>query len=271
MSTADTRVSVLGLGNLGLAMAERLVEAGFPVTGYDVVPAARTHAAERGIQVEDSAAAAAVDADVVCLAVGTAAQVRECLDSLAESSAVHLVHATIAPADMVALGGDVLDAPVSGGPDRARSGSLAVMVGGAADLVERARPVLDSLGRTLLTGDVGSAQVTKLVGQIVFMTTQGALLEGERLATSYGVAWPDALAALGEGTADSWAVRNWGFFDEVAADYDRSGLDPGMRPWAKDLATALSLAADHEIDLPLTSAAARHVPPAIDTHARPDP
>lgn len=271
MTSVPTQVGVIGLGNLGLAMAERLVDVGFAVKGHDVAPEASERAAGRGVTVEDSVAAAAADADVVCLAVGTAAQVRQCLDALTTSSAVCLVHATIAPADMVALGTDVIDAPVSGGPDRARSGSLAVMVGGRQGLIGRARPVLDALGQTLITGEVGSAQVTKLIGQMVFMTTQGALLEGERLATSHGVAWVDVLAALEAGTADCWAARNWGFFDDVASDYDRSGLEPAGRPWAKDLATALAVAADQNVDLPLTAAAARHVPPAIDAHARTDP
>jgi len=263
-----TRVAVVGLGNLGLALAQRLHETGHAVVGWDISPDARALAADHGVPVGSSADAAAVDAEVVCVAVGTASQVRASLSELEGSSAVFLIHATLAPSDVVALGPGVVDAPVSGGPDRARSGNLAVMIGGEAGLVARARPVLDDLGRVLVTGGLGSAQVTKLVGQMVFMTTQGALLEGERLAASYDVAWPDVLAALGEGTADCWAARNWGFFDDVAADYDRSGLEPRARPWSKDLETALAVAQDHGLDLPLTAAAALHVPQSIDAHAR---
>jgi 3-hydroxyisobutyrate dehydrogenase len=267
----SARVAVVGLGNLGLSMAERLRDSGFDVVGHDVSDDAAGRARARGLSTEDDLARCVADAEVVCLAVGTAEQVRTCLAAVPGDDRPVLVHSTLPPGEVRELGRDrpgLVDAPVSGGADRARAGDLAVMVGGQDPALARARPVLDALGTVLLTGEVGSAQAVKQVCQVVFMTTQGALLEGNRLAAAQDVSWDVVLEAVRAGTADCWAARNWGFFDRTAADYDRSGLAEADRPWAKDLRAALATGRAHGVGLPLVEAAARTVPAAIDDHAR---
>jgi 3-hydroxyisobutyrate dehydrogenase-like beta-hydroxyacid dehydrogenase len=167
------------------------------------------------------------------------------------------IHSTVSPevcrrlAERAAERGvGVLDAPVSGLPVRARTGELAIFVGGAADDLERARPGLAAMGRSvLLVGPVGSGQLVKILNNLVSLSTVAAIVEALRLAGTHGVAGKDLLAALGLASADSFTLRHWSFFEG-------EWLEPGPDAVAGLVAKDLGLVSTLDTGEPATMAVA---------------
>lgn len=277
-----TVVGVVGVGQLGGPVARRLLSAGHEVQVYDVRDHAVAEITGAGATAVTNPSALVDQCAVVCVVVGDRAQVREAVlgaDGLAAgqpSDLAVLVLSTIGPDAVVELaraaaprGVQVVDAPVSGGPDAALAGSLTVMLGGDPDVLRRCAPVVRALGgEPRRLGGIGAGQAVKLANQVVTFATQAALLEGLALTGAYGV--PDDVVrdVLSDSLADSWCVRHWGFFDEVAAAYDASGLPAEDRPWSKDPRTAVQAAGGKDLTVPVTEAVARHAGAAIDAHAR---
>jgi hypothetical protein len=130
----------------------------------------------------------------------------------------------------------LLDAPVSGGAERALAGELTVMVGGEPGAVDRARPLLDAVGGDIRhVGPSGAGCVVKLANQLMMFSALAGVHEGLDLARAHGVDERAVLDAVATGTGDSWVVRNRGFFDDVARAYDDGGTPVRERPWSKDL------------------------------------
>jgi 3-hydroxyisobutyrate dehydrogenase len=277
-AVAAREAAVVGLGNLGMAIGAGLASSGWAVRGYDVSSGRREAAAERGVepvQVESIA-----DAPVILLVVPDEVPIRALLrdeglaDRLTED---HLVvcHSTVLPdrarelADEVeATGAGFLEVPVSGGPERAERGELTLFVSGRPEVVEAARPLLETEGADLVViGDVGAASAAKLANQLVMFSAQAALFEALRLADSYGVDEAAVLKALETATGDTWVGRNWGFFDRVAADYDEAGVPASSRPWVKDTAEIIQAGADRNLSMPLAGLIQGSIGPAIEEHA----
>lgn len=258
------RVGVIGVGNLGAAMARRLADSGFDVVIFDVNRQALDAAATRGIQPLGSPSE--ITAPVVCVVVSDADQVRSVLfgpDGLTARStgASVLLHSTVGPAaateisrECAAHGLALVDAPVSGGADAALEGRLALMIGSDDELSSDCAAVLHCLGGAAeRLGPVGAGQAVKIANQILTFTSQTALLEALSVTAALGVERQRALRVFERGLADSWAVRNWGFFDALSSEYDRTGVPAEKRPWNKDLKIALDVCRDLGLDLPVTS------------------
>lgn len=273
------KVGVVGLGNLGLAVARRLVEARAEVTGFDVDEAA-LNAAE-GVKAASSVRDLAEQTDVVLVIVSDAEQSatvvsgRDGVTSAESPPHTVVMMATIGPDAVRSLEkplGEVncalIDAPVSGGAQRALNGDLALMIGGNDEEIARCRQLLDELGQVFLLGGRGAGQSAKLANQIVFFGAHAALQEAVELTDSYGVDRTVLLEALSGGTADCWAVRNWGFFDETAQAYDAAGVEPSHRPWHKDLAKAANVARSQGLQAPVTDLIARVFGDRVDRDAR---
>ena len=102
----------------------------------------------------------------------------------------------------------VLDAPVSGGPEGARHGTLAIMVGGEPDVFARARPVLEAMGKDVtLVGPAGAGQLTKAINQVLVAISLEAVSEGIALAKKYGLNPEKVLEAVSGGAARSWVLE----------------------------------------------------------------
>jgi 3-hydroxyisobutyrate dehydrogenase len=190
------RVAFIGVGNMGWPMAARLVGAGFEVVACDAAPGrAQAFAAEAGGQAAPDAAAAARGADAVITILPTSKHVGQALEAMGDaiapgalviemSSGVPTATKGFA-ATLAARGVAMIDAPVSGGVPRARSGELAIMLGGEADQVERAKPLLQAMGTALThVGGIGAGQAMKalnnLMGAAGFLIGVEALLIGQR-------------------------------------------------------------------------------------------
>jgi 3-hydroxyisobutyrate dehydrogenase len=198
------------------------------------------------------------------------------LGALRAGAAV-VVHSTILPntartlaARAAELGVGVLDAPVSGGAERARTGSLTVMVGGDDDVLRRTRPVLDALATSVThVGPSGAGAAVKLANQLVMFAGLAAVLEALEVAAHYGASVGDTLDVMTTSTGDSWVVRNWGFFDRLRADYDTAEVDPAYRPWSKDLWDVVATARDAGVLVPVAGLLAQLVPDLVEQRARP--
>jgi 3-hydroxyisobutyrate dehydrogenase len=283
----DARIGFIGLGNLGQPMTRALLRDGWEVTVAD----SRAEKLEPCVQ--DGARAAGSPAElagcvVVALAVPDDAAVEQVLcgsdgapgllPALARDAVV-LVHSTILPDTARRLarqaaerGVGLLDAPVSGGPDRALAGELTVMVGGDAAVVRRAGPVLAAVGTDIRhVGPSGAGSAVKLANQLMMFSALAGVHEALDLARAYEVEADTVLAAVATSTGDSWVARNWGFFDNVAAAYDAGGTPVRDRPWSKDLWDVVAAARDAGVAVPVGGLLAQVLAARVEAHARDSP
>lgn len=274
MSSAHTTVGFLGLGNLGLSMALRLTQRGFDVVGCDSSEARMRSLESGGGRRGDLAAVFATS--TVCVATPDEAPIVEFLDNGPIGATTVILHSTVLPqsarslaqalsAQNVAL----VEAPVSGGPERARQGDLTLLLGGAADAVAEVDDVLDAVGsRRFHLGEVGAASATKLANQLMMFAAVDAAHEALELTGAFGVDRAAALGAISAATGDTWVGRNWGFFDAIVADYDASGTPAQERPWRKDLREFAEAAGAAGVAAPLARNLVRTVGDLIESDAR---
>jgi len=242
------QVAVIGLGAMGLAMAERLAERGEAVRGWDRDPARCRAAEAAGVAVAEEAA---TGAEVVILALPDDQAVRAVAATLQAAGmmadGVVVDTSTVAPETPRALapgfsatGLAWLDAPVSGGPHGARAGRLTMMVGGETKALARAMPALEAIAaRVVHVGASGAGAVAKLANNLLVAAHLLTAAEALRLARRAGVEAEAALAAINAASGRSAATEvnfpRWilpGRFD--------SGFTAGLM--RKDLRLALALA-----------------------------
>lgn len=196
-------VGVVGLGNIGGNAAGRLVEAGFEVGGYDIAEAARESAADRGVEIAGGTAAVADGVDIVLTSLPTPAAVETVyLDdggvlSGTDGPVAAMEISTIDPDTTAAVaaaandaGVEFVDAPVSGGPDSAAAGTLTMMIGGDADVVESppVAPVVDALStKAFHVGDTGAGHTAKLLNNVMSMGNLALAMEAVALGVERGL------------------------------------------------------------------------------------
>jgi 3-hydroxyisobutyrate dehydrogenase len=150
-------------------------------------------------------------------------------------------------------GVELVDAPVSGGSEGAQKGTLTIFCGGPADAVERARPILAAMGRTIThVGPSGSGQAVKAVNQVILAGTYLGVAEGIVLAIKAGLDVDQVVEALGGGAAQSWVLANRSG-RMLANDYPL-GFKVALH--RKDLGIALAMAREMGAELPVTDLAA---------------
>lgn len=217
-------VAFIGLGIMGAPMAANLVAAGHRVRGFSRSAGTRAAAAAAGIETPSSAVDAAEGADVLITMLPDTPDVLGVLfgegdaegivDHLAEGALV-IDMSTIEPAAAVAIasrladdGRSALDAPVSGGQAGAVEGALSIMVGGERTAFDRARPLLDVLGTTVVhVGAAGSGQSVKAANQLMVAGHLQMLAEALVFLDSQGVDLERALDVIGGGLAGSAVIQ----------------------------------------------------------------
>ena len=232
----ELRAGFCGLGTMGGAMAANVVRAGFPLTAWNRTPGRAAPLLALGAAEAASAAAVASSSDVVIICVSDTPDVETVLfgvDGIASGARPGVVVvdcSTISPVATrsfaVRLAGQgvrFIDAPVSGGAE-GRDGTLSIMVGGAVEDVERARPLLAAMGRTIThVGPVGDGQATKVVNQVIVAGTYLGVAEGLVLAIKAGLDPEKVVAALAAGQAAR------GFFENRSASIIADDYPPGFR------------------------------------------
>ncbi|MFC3108765.1 NAD(P)-dependent oxidoreductase [Undibacterium arcticum] len=252
------RIAFLGTGLMGLPMATRLIEAGYPLTVWNRTIAKTDALAQLGATVAASPAAAMHQAHVVItmLEAGAivAAVVSAALPAMARGTLL-IDMSSSRQAEAVALsellstrGVAFLDAPVSGGVQGAQAGSLAIMAGGADVDFTRAEPILRVLGRPVLVGAAGCGQLAKLCNQLIVGGTLNIVAEALLLARAGGADPAAVRAAIRGGFAESRILEVHG-----QRMLERNFVPGGqVKSQTKDMENVLLAAAAAEVRLPVT-------------------
>ncbi|WP_353713624.1 NAD(P)-dependent oxidoreductase [Arthrobacter sp. K5] len=244
-------IAFIGLGKMGTPMASRLISSGYQVRGFDLAEEARSQLAEAGGIPAENPASAVSDADAVILMLPTSAIVEsvilseEVLNLLPAKTLIIDMSSseplrTVALAEKVStLGHKFIDAPVSGGVKGAEQGTLTIMVGGAGDDVESARPLLGALGRPTHIGPTGAGHALKALNNLLSAThlwiTSEAMLVGEK----FGIDPKTMLDAFNSSSGRSGSTENkWPNF--ILPETYNSGFGLGLM--VKDMGIALTLA-----------------------------
>jgi 3-hydroxyisobutyrate dehydrogenase len=277
-------VAFLGLGNMGGPMAANLVAAGHQVHAFDLVPALKATAEDKGAKVFDSGAEAVADADVVITSLPSGAIVKACYAEVlpaAKPGTLFIDTSTISVDDArsintqaAGLGFAQLDAPVSGGVKGATAGTLAFMVGGADDAVERAKPVLEPLaGKIIHCGASGTGQAAKVCNNMVLAVQQIAVGEAFVLAEKLGLSSQSLFDVITGATGNCWAVHtNCPVPGPVPTSPANNDFRPGFATalMNKDLGLAMAAVSSTGSAAPLGSHAAEIYAKFATSHADKD-
>jgi 3-hydroxyisobutyrate dehydrogenase-like beta-hydroxyacid dehydrogenase len=266
------RVGFIGLGNMGGSMAANLLRSGFELVVFNrtraKAEALAAAAGARRARVAGSPAEVARDADVVCACLADVAASREVflgpggLIESARSGQVLIDHSTVDLGTSRACfeaararGADFLDAPVSGGPEGAAAGTLSIMAGGDAAAFERARPVLEAMGKTVLhMGASGAGTATKLINQLLVGVHSVAACEALLIGERAGVDRERLLRVL----SSAWGQSR--MLERIAPAVRERRLEPSgapLRNLLKDLGIIDRLGADLAVPLPTAREAKR--------------
>lgn len=258
-SSSPARVGFVGLGAMGAGMARNLHKQGLLAAVWNRTKSkAQLIAQETGCTVVDSTAALAPLCDVIVICVSADSDVLSVVDSLLptirrdsiviDCSTVSAATARSAAHRLRERGAFFLDAPVSGGVEGARDGTLAVMAGGDTGAFERARPVLEAMGRTVTHfGASGAGQAAKATNQIMCAGVIQAVAEAMAFAKSEELPLDKLIETLSKGAGSSW------YFVNRAPNIVRDSYPAGFRVrlHEKDLKICRAMAARHGVQLPL--------------------
>lgn len=256
------KVAFVGIGNMGWPMAARLVGAGFDVAVHDIAPGrAERFAAEVGGSAPANVEAAVRDADAVVTILPTSRHVESLLTPLIGTfaagaivvdmtSGVPSVTQSLA-ARLADAGYAMIDAPVSGGVSRAKTGELAIMTGGAAQDVQRAMPLLRQMGTTVTeVGGIGAGQAMKALNNLVsaggFLIGVEALIIGQRFGLDAGKMVDVLNASTGMNNSTQKKFRQFVLSRAFNSNF-------GLDLLAKDLGIALEVANDGGVAAPFSS------------------
>ncbi len=196
-----TKIAFIGLGNMGGPMAANLARAGHDVTATDLSIGAIDRAVEAGCQRGETVAAAVTDADVVVTMLPAGAHVRSVYTEdygvianakpgalFIDSSTIDVDSARAVIGAAAEKGLAMVDAPVSGGVAAATAGTLTFMVGGEREAFERARPLLENMGKNIFhAGDAGNGQVAKICNNMLLAISMIGTCEAFNLAEKLGL------------------------------------------------------------------------------------
>jgi 3-hydroxyisobutyrate dehydrogenase len=256
-----SKVAFVGLGRMGMPMAQRLLEAGRPVTGYDAFEPSRSRFASAAAELSS----ACRDAEVLILMLPDSAAVSDVLegggglDRLAPD-AVIVDMGSSEPTETRRLaelaehvGRHYVDAPVSGGVAGAENGTLTIMAGGEPEDVERVRPLLETLGtRILHVGPSGAGHAVKALNNLLSATHLLATAEAVRTAEAFGLDPATVLDAINTSSGRSGSTERK-FPDFVLSERFDSGF--ALRLMVKDMRIAAGLARDTETTASLAESA----------------
>ncbi|TCS93280.1 NAD(P)-dependent oxidoreductase [Hazenella coriacea] len=257
------RIGFIGLGIMGRSMAKHIVEAGYSVTVWNRTASKVEEATHWGAVAANSPKEVAEQSDIMITIVGDTPDVREVIEGEqgllagAKSGSVILDMSTISPdatreiAERASqFGVELMDAPVTGGDIGAQNATLSIMVGGKAEVLERVRPILETMGKSIIhCGPVGAGQTVKACNQILCGLNLLGMVEALAFAKKAGVDLEKMLQVTTQGAGGSWALANYG--PRVV----KGDLDPGfsVKFQQKDLRIVLQEA--ERLDLPLLGTA----------------
>lgn len=261
------KIGFIGLGNMGLPMAGNLVKKGHEVKGFDIMEDNLTKAAQAGVKKVASAADAAREVDMVITMVPTGKETLAVYEGAGvfeaarrgtlfiDASTIDVGQAQQAHALAQAAGMASLDAPVSGGTAGAQGGTLTFMCGGSKEAFEKARPVLEGMGRKIVhCGAPGMGQAVKICNNMMMAINMLGVCEGMALAEKLGLSHQTLFDVVSTATGNSFALSGYcpvpGPVPTTPANRDYA---PGFMTalLVKDLTLAQSAAQDSGVATPM--------------------
>ncbi len=260
------KAGFIGLGSMGAAMARNVAKAGLLEAVWNrTEPRAAELARELAVTQARSPAELTRQADVILLCVSADADVLDVIQQLlpalepgktvVDMSTVSRETAREADRRVRDRGADFLDAPVTGGMEGARNGTLAIMVGGHEGTLERVRPVLSAMGQRIVhMGATGMGQSAKAVNQVLCAGINEAVTEALAFGEQLGLNLDKLIQVLSGGAAGNW------FLEKRGPTMTRDSFAPGFKLALhhKDLAICLAMAKPLGVTLPLTAMTLEH-------------
>ncbi len=256
------KIGFIGIGIMGLPMARNLLKAGYPLIAYDVNKEALAKLVSDGAQEGTSCAQVAQNCDVIITMLPNSPDVQKAvlegggiLEGVRRgqilidmSSIAPLVSQSLAKS-LADKGVDMLDAPVSGGQEKAQSGTLAIMVGGKEEIFNHSKPILEIMGKPVLVGSIGAGGTTKLVNQAIVAVNIAIVAEALLLGKKAGVDPERIFEAIRGGLAGSQCLT------DKAPRMFQANYDPGfrIRLHVKDLTNVLQTSQALHQAMPLTA------------------
>ena len=254
------RVGYIGLGLMGKFIARNILKAGFPLVVHNRSHGAVEELVAEGASAVDSPVEVARQVDVVITNLPDSPDVEQVAlgkDGIIDGAREGLVfvdNSTIKPATARWIAGvlgekgvQCLDAPVSGGDIGARQGTLAIMVGGPEEALERVRPIFEAMGKTIThVGDAGAGQIAKAANQIMVAAQMVAMGELLIFARKAGADPEKVVQAIRGGAAQCWTL------DVKPPRLFQGNRSPGFKAYmqAKDMGIVLDTARQYGIPLP---------------------
>ncbi|HZK12262.1 MAG TPA: 2-hydroxy-3-oxopropionate reductase [Atribacterota bacterium] len=256
------KIGFIGIGIMGKPMAKNLIDAGYPLVTYDVYQEALEEMTSYGAKGASSCKEVASQCDVIITMLPNSPDVKKVVlgkEGVIEgvrrgqilidmSSIAPLVSQEVAK-ELEKKGVEMLDAPVSGGQEKAQSGTLAIMVGGKEEVFKKCKPILEIMGKPVLVGSIGAGQTTKLVNQVIVAINIAAVAEGLLLGKKAGVDPQRIFEAIKGGLAGSQCLT------DKAPRMFKGNYDPGFRIklHVKDLNNVLETSRELHTAMPLTA------------------
>ena len=255
-------IGFIGLGIMGKPMAKNLLAGGLSLVVYDVVSAAVDEVVAAGAAKGTSPKDVAEKSDIVVTMLPNSPHVREVVcgkNGILEGTKkgqIVVDMSSIAPlasrelgAMLAEKGAEMLDAPVSGGQEKAEKGTLAIMVGGSGASYEKVKDILALMGKSTLVGELGAGQTTKLVNQTIVAINIAAVAEGMAFAKKAGVDPDKVFQAIRGGLAGSQCMA------DKAPRMCEGRYNPGFRInlHIKDLTNVLETSRSLHMSMPLAA------------------
>jgi 3-hydroxyisobutyrate dehydrogenase len=250
-SRSSRSVLIIGLGKMGIPMAQRIVRAGHIVRGYDLSAGARSKAREQGLNVVDSVEGCLRDVSVLLLmlpdsdaveAVLDAPSVRKALNpqiTVLDMSSSDPMRTALLAARIAETGAAFVDAPVSGGVSGAEAGRLTIMAGGELEVIDHLTPILSVLGAVKRTGKVGSGHAVKALNNLLSATSLLASSEVIHVGQRFGISPEVLLDVINASSGRSFSTEHkWPTF--VLPETFDSGFS--LELMVKDASIAIDLA-----------------------------
>ncbi|MFT5219522.1 MAG: 3-hydroxyisobutyrate dehydrogenase [Gammaproteobacteria bacterium] len=268
------KIGFVGLGLMGQPMVESLLKAGFALHVFSDNPASMRVLQQRGAIAGTSVADIAGKVDIFCSCRVTPQQSRSVFTgpdgvlSATSRPSVCIDFATIDPMTSREIGGvltaegiDFLDAPVSGGPDGARAGTLSIIVGGAAPVVTAVSTIFDTLGKqTFHMGGIGTGVTAKLCNNMISITTHALVAEAMVLGTKSGVNAVELYEVLRNSSAYSRTLERVVPNHFLPRNFEAAAT---IEMIVKDLQAAIDLSVEEGVSLRLPAAAMRWFSEAV--------
>ena len=256
------KIGFIGIGIMGKPMAKNLLDAGYPLIVYDIHKEVLEEIVAYGARSASSCKEVSSQSDIIITMLPNSSDVKKAVlakEGVVEgvlagqilidmSSNAPLVSQKVAK-ELEKKGVEMLDAPVSGGQEKAKAGSLAIMVGGKKEVFEKCKDILCTMGNPVLVGDIGAGQTTKLANQVIVAINIAAIAEALIMGKKAGVDPKNIFNAIKGGLAGSQCLI------DKAPRMFTGNYEPGarMKLHLKDLTNVLETSRELHNAMPLSA------------------